>query len=79
MSEEVFQQVLALVVRYKNEESILWAREVKRELDKIYEPIWNVYVGEDFGVYTTYQKGLFAHFWVDGTEFVVCKTYGIQN
>ena len=79
MPDDIFERVLAFTVRYENDESVLWAREVKREMDKIYEPIWNVFIGGDFGVFTTYQKGLFAHFWVGGTEVVVYKTFGIQN
>ena len=79
MPDDIFERVLAFTVRYENDESVLWAREVKREMDKIYEPIWNVFIGGDFGVFTTYQKGLFAHFWVHGTEVVVYKTFGIQN
>ena len=79
MPTELFEEILDVVIKCRNENSVLWAREVKRELDTSHHPIWNVIVGDNFSVYTTYQMGLFAHFWLQGTELVVYKIFGIDN
>lgn len=50
------------------------AKEIKKTLDKMFGPVWMVVVGDNFGVYVTYQQCRFAHFYLGDLSIVVFKS-----
>ena len=88
MPEDQFKQVLDVVVRCLegrsrrsseggfNKTDV--AQTIKSALDAEVGPVWSVVTGEAFGMFVTYEKCQFAHFYVGPNEFVVYKAFGAE-
>ena len=91
MPEDQFQQVLGVVVRCLDRISSSSRRSVdgvsmsdmvkiiKSTLDAEFGPVWSIVMGNAFGMFVTYEKSQFAHFYVGPNEFVVFKAFGAEG
>ena len=50
------------------------AEQIKKYLDKNFEPYWHVFFGKNFGAHSIHEKRRFIYFYIDKTAYLYYKT-----